>query len=87
MQTETRKFPANLKATIEDKINQLTQAIPILKDHLKQFGPQIQRENPMAHLTITEGIQLLERELELRLFTKNFTNLHKSIKLSQKRGN
>ncbi len=83
MNTEIRKFPSNLKANLGDKIKQLETAIPILNDHIQQFGPQIQKESPRAYILIAENIQLLKRELELRLFTKNFTNLYQTIKLKQ----
>ncbi len=79
MKTETRSYPSNLKATLDDKIKQLERAIPILKNHIQQFGPQIKQENPKAHLIITENIQILERELEIRLFTKNFNQFRSQI--------
>ncbi len=77
--TDTRRFPSNLKATLDDKIKQLENAISILKDHIQQFGPQIKQENPTTHLIITKNIQILERELELRLFTKNLNQFRKEL--------
>jgi len=60
------EHPYNLKATGEDRIEHLTLAILILREHIQKFGREIKTANPGAFIFITNKITEMERELKIR---------------------
>jgi len=60
------KHPYNLKATIENRINNLTTSIIILKDHIHKFGKKISDQDPQAYKFITNHLKAMEQELQIR---------------------
>jgi len=66
MVTITKAYPQYFKATAEDRINYLTYALSLLRDHIREFGEKIKDEDVKAYKFILNNIQLIEKELQIR---------------------
>lgn len=66
MIVEERIYPYSLALSAEYRIRKLNSAILTLKEHMNQFGKNMEVEAPKAYNFINTKIDEMERELKIR---------------------